>query len=323
MNFTTSLDVWQQENASTVGPGAAGPPREIQFNGDSVVSIVTYSVLFCFSAVGNLSVFLTLVAARYQRRASRVSLFILHLTVADLFVTFVMIPMEIGWHVTVSWKAGDVACRLLMVLRTFGFYLSSLILIAISLDRYLSIAHPISIQSAGRRSRIMILVAWVIGFIASLPQSLIFHAAQHPEFELYVQCVTFGSFPTQAHELAYNLFNMFLLYSIPLIAIVLCYSLILREMDASQNTFEIMADPDPIVGQTGRLDKARLHTLKMTIVIVAVFIVCWTPYFIMHILWWIDKNTAEKVNPKIQRGLFIFAVSNSCVNPVIYGQYFM
>ena len=41
----------------------------------------------------------------------------MHLCIADLIVTFVMLPMEIGWHLTVSWKAGDLGCRLLMFFR--------------------------------------------------------------------------------------------------------------------------------------------------------------------------------------------------------------
>lgn len=145
-------------------------PRETQFNGDSVVSVVTYSVLFCFAAIGNLLVFLVLVNARVKHHVSQVSVFIMHLTLADMIVTFVMIPMEIGWHATVSWKAGDLACRVLMVFRTFGFYLGSLILIAISVDRYLAIAHPTRFTNTTKRAKFMIVSAWVFGFIASIPQ---------------------------------------------------------------------------------------------------------------------------------------------------------
>ena len=32
------------------------------------------------------------------------------------------------------------------------------------------------------------------------------------------------------------------------------------------------------------------------------------------------RKTAAKIDTKVQRGLFIFAVSNSCVNPIIYGK---
>ncbi|KAK2158614.1 hypothetical protein NP493_1783g00002 [Ridgeia piscesae] len=39
----------------------------------------------------------------------------------------------------------------------------------------------------------------------------------------------------------------------------------------------------------------------------------------MSMWWWLDRASAQKINSKIQRGLFQFAVSSSCVNPIVYG----
>ena len=50
-------------------------------------------------------------------------------------VTFLMMPTEIGWQSTVQWKAGDALCRFFAFFRIFGLFLSSNILICISLDR--------------------------------------------------------------------------------------------------------------------------------------------------------------------------------------------
>ncbi|KAK2148861.1 hypothetical protein LSH36_479g02000 [Paralvinella palmiformis] len=133
-----------------------------------MVSVIAYSVLFFIAAFGNLTVFITLFRNRHRR--SRVNLFIMHLSIADMIVTFVMIPMEIGWHATVSWRAGDVACRVLMFCRPFGFYLSSFILVAISLDRYFAIRHPMSISDADKRGKLMLLMAWIFSVVASTPQ---------------------------------------------------------------------------------------------------------------------------------------------------------
>ena len=143
-------------------------PREIRFNDDSLFSVVAYSILFLIAALGNTTVFVTLF--RNRHRKSRVNLFIMHLAVADLLVTFIMMPTEIGWHVTVAWKAGGFGCRFFMFFRTFGFYLSSFILIAISLDRLIAIKHPMSLSDAGRRGRIMLLLAWLLSAVASIPQ---------------------------------------------------------------------------------------------------------------------------------------------------------
>ncbi|KAI0226027.1 Gonadotropin-releasing hormone II receptor [Lamellibrachia satsuma] len=131
-------------------------------------------------------------------------------------------------------------------------------------------------------------------------QSVIFHVEKHPVFEWFSQCVTFNFFPTRRHELAYNLFNIVAVYLAPLIVIVVSYSLILceitrktregREQLSASDTKRRKPMSDFRRSGMGRIQKARSRTLKMTIVIVSVFIVCWTPYFVMSALWWFDQQ---------------------------------
>jgi len=143
-------------------------PEEMLFTDNNRMSVIAYSILCLIATVGNLTVFTTLWF--YHRCRTRVNVFIMHLSVADLIVALVMMPLEIGWNLTVSWKAGDFGCRIFMFFRAFGIYLSSFILIAISLDRYFAVARPLNLQTANRRGRTMLIVAWVMSVIASLPQ---------------------------------------------------------------------------------------------------------------------------------------------------------
>jgi len=55
-------------------------------------------------------------------------------------VTFLMMPLEIGWNITVTWQADDTTCRIMAFFRTFGLFLSSFVIVSISLDR---LAQPI------------------------------------------------------------------------------------------------------------------------------------------------------------------------------------
>ena len=139
-----------------------------KFESSSLVSVVGHSVLFGISAIGNLFVFFTLIHNR--RHKSRVSKIILHMNLADLIVTLVMMPIEIAWRITVSWNGDEASCRILMFLRAFGFYLSSAVLVVISLDRYLAILHPMSFNKAQRRVDIMLACSWIFSIVASLPQ---------------------------------------------------------------------------------------------------------------------------------------------------------
>ncbi|KAK2148862.1 hypothetical protein LSH36_479g02006 [Paralvinella palmiformis] len=180
------------------------------------------------------------------------------------------------------------------------------------------------------------LVAWLTAILLhrdSIPglQSVIFHVEHHPVYNWFTQCVTFNFYPTPAHELAYNLFNMAALYGVPLLIIIISYTLILweiskksresREQTATEVRENLRRRETFRRSGIGRIEKARIRTLKMTIVIVLVFVACWTPYFVINAWFWFDEESAHKINAKVTRGLLIFAVSNSCVNPIVYGMF--
>lgn len=144
------------------------PELPPEINESAGRDILIYSILFVIAAAGNSTVFTALL--RNRHRKSRINLLILHLAIADLIVTFIMIPLEIGWRITQAWIAGDFACRILQALRAFGPYLSSMVLVCISLDRYFAILHPLKVNDAQRRSKIMLTFAWMISVVCSIPQ---------------------------------------------------------------------------------------------------------------------------------------------------------
>ena len=58
----------------------------------------------------------------------------------------------------------------------------------------------------------------------------------HPVHTWYTQCVTFGSFPSEDWERIYIIFGMVMIYLLPLVVIVLTYSVILYTiLDKSRN----------------------------------------------------------------------------------------
>lgn len=68
------------------------------------------------------------------------------------------------------------------------------------------------------------------------------------------------------------------------------------------------------------IPRARLRTLKMSVVIVLCFIICWTPYYLLGLWYWFFPDDLEgKVSHSLTHMLFIFGLFNACVDPVIYG----
>ncbi|XP_047505592.1 adipokinetic hormone/corazonin-related peptide receptor variant I-like [Pieris napi] len=284
-----------------------------------------YSVLFIIGSMGNVAVFIALIRSR--RRKSRVNLLMTHLVVADLIVTFIVIPLEIGWRTTNAWLAGNGACKFFLVLRAFGLYLSSNVLVCISLDRFFAVLYPLRLAIARKRSKTMLSIAWIVALLCSAPQSLVFRVMHHPTVPDFEQCVSFGAFSNQHQELAYNVACLLAMYFIPLAIITICYACIFFEISKNAQDMSgkcVQSDQGRI--QLRRSDqrplaRARRRTLRMTVTIVSVFACCWLPYATMTLWYMFDRKSAMNVSARIQDLFFIMAVSNSCVDPLVYGSF--
>lgn len=132
------------------------------------VEIYIYIFLFVISMIGNLIAFANLL--RKENRKKRINRLVIHLSIADLMVTFFTIPFELGWRFTVTWQGGVVGCKLLQILRVFGLYLSSMVLVAISIDRYYAIVHPLRVNYVSQRNKRLLVAAWLTSVLLSLPQ---------------------------------------------------------------------------------------------------------------------------------------------------------
>ncbi|XP_049871811.1 adipokinetic hormone/corazonin-related peptide receptor variant I-like [Pectinophora gossypiella] len=240
-----------------------------------------------------------------------------------------MTTKDIGWKYTNAWLVGNLLCKLLLVLRAFGLYLSSNVLVCISIDRFFAVMYPLRLPEARRRSKQMLYCAWAVALACSLPQSIVFSVMRHPVVAGFEQCVSFDAFSTARQEVAYNVFCLCAMYFVPLVIITVCYVCTFCEIRRSSKDLDEKcthhhhrSGPVRLRRSDRRvLERARRRTLRMTVTIVAVFALCWLPYATMAMWYMIDRVSARRVSPKVQDLLFAMAVSNSCMNPLVYGSY--
>lgn len=148
---------------------AAGGTMQLPtFTAAAKARVVITWILCCVSAFCNLAVLW--MARRDGKRKSHVRMLIVNLTVADLLVTFIVMPVDAVWNITVQWLAGDFACRLLMFLKLQAMYSCAFVTVVISLDRQSAILNPLAISEARRRNRVMLAVAWGMSVVLSVPQ---------------------------------------------------------------------------------------------------------------------------------------------------------
>ncbi|XP_018952180.2 gonadotropin-releasing hormone II receptor-like isoform X2 [Cyprinus carpio] len=275
-------------------------------------------VLFLFAAVSNLALLISVSRGRGRRLASHLRPLIISLASADLMMTFIMMPLDMVWNVTVQWYAGDGLCKLLCFLKLFAMQTSAFILVVISLDRHHAILRPLDSLNAHRRNRRMLLLAWSLSALIASPQLFIFRTVKAESVD-FTQCVTHGSFRERWHETAYNMFHFVTLYVIPLLVMSCCYTCILIEIN--RQLHKSNAGESLRRSGTDMIPKARMKTLKMTIIIVLSFVVCWTPYYLLGIWYWFQPEMLKVTPEYIHHLLFVFGNLNTCCDPVIYGLY--
>ncbi|XP_028441503.1 gonadotropin releasing hormone receptor 4 [Perca flavescens] len=312
----------QTMNGSCQGPTSA---CNYSTNGDALqlptfstaakVRVIITFTLCAVSAVCNLVVLWA--AGNGGKRKSHVRILIMNLTVADLLVTFIVMPVDAVWNITVQWQAGDVACRLLMFMKLVAMYSCAFVTVVISLDRQSAILNPLGIREAKRKSKIMLTVAWTMSVILSLPQMFIFHNVTITVPENFTQCTTHGSFVQHWQETLYNMFTFLCLFLLPLVIMIFCYTRILIEISSRNN---LLSRDVHLRRSHNNIPKARMRTLKMSIVIVTSFIVCWTPYYLLGLWYWLfPEKMEETVSHSLTHMLFIFGLFSACLDPITYG----
>ncbi|XP_029317535.1 LOW QUALITY PROTEIN: putative gonadotropin-releasing hormone II receptor [Cottoperca gobio] len=299
----------------TVGGDALQLPT---FTTAAKVRVIFTCILCGISAFCNLA--LLWAAHSDGKRKSHVRVLIINLTVADLLVTFIVMPVDAVWNITVQWLAGDFACRLLMFLKLQAMYSCAFVTVVISLDRQSAILNPLAITKARKRNRVMLTVAWGMSVMLSVPQMFLFHNVTiiHPED--FTQCTTRGSFAAHWHETAYNMFTFCCLFLLPLVIMITCYTRIFCEISKRLKSDNVPSNEVHLRCSKNNIPRARMRTLKMSIVIVSSFIVCWTPYYLLGLWYWFFPNDLEgKVSHSLSHILFIFGLVNACLDPLIYG----
>jgi 7 transmembrane receptor (rhodopsin family) len=112
-----------------------------------IIKVIVLSLMGIFSLVGNVATIWNIRKNRATRRALRHSCsaiyaLLLHLSVADILVTFFCIIGEALWSYTVKWLAGDIGCKLVKIFQMFSLYLSTNVLVLIGIDRWVAVKYP-------------------------------------------------------------------------------------------------------------------------------------------------------------------------------------
>nr|XP_013014984.1 vasopressin V1a receptor isoform X2 [Cavia porcellus] len=278
-------------------------PRDVRNEELAKVEIAVLAVTFVVAVLGNSSVLLAL--HRTPRKTSRMHLFIRHLSLADLAVAFFQVLPQLCWDVTYRFRGPDWLCRVVKHLQVFAMFASAYMLVVMTADRYIAVCHPLkTLQQPARRSRLMIAASWVLSFVLSTPQYFIFSMIEVDNVTKAQDC--WATFIQPWGSRAYVTWMTSCVFVAPVVILGTCYGFIcyhiwrnVRGKTASRlgegaagsgGAFHKGLLIAPFVSSVKTISRAKIRTVKMTFVIVTVYILCWAPFIIVQ-MWsvWDEK----------------------------------
>ncbi|XP_019613610.1 PREDICTED: neuropeptide S receptor-like [Branchiostoma belcheri] len=277
--------------------------------------LVTLWVLFVFIVVGNSLVLLIMWLERNKR--SRMNFFILNLAIADLSAGLFNVLPEIVHRFVVEWIAGNTLCKIVKYTQAVLLYASTYVLVAMSIDRYDAIVHPLQFIRE-HKSKVMIGMAWGLACVFSVPSPVIFAVRLQPNGER--QC--WAEWPEDWYWVPYMTVVAAIVFFIPLGIISICYIAIIVKI---WKRGKGMAYDGHIprsrrrCSSNGFTTRAKARTIKLSVAIILAFICCWSPYFLFDILD--NYNVLPDTAAKEEASLIIqnLPALNSAINPIIYG----
>nr|XP_020657505.1 chemokine-like receptor 1 [Pogona vitticeps] len=268
-----------------------------------ILAVVIYSITCLLGLLGNGLVIVMIV---FKMKKSVSIIWFLNLAAAD-FLFNVFLPLNIVYTaMNYHWVFGRAMCKVNSLLLNFNLYTSVFLLTTISFDRCMLVVCPVWSQNhrSTKKAWALCLLIWTLGFLMSSP-SLVFRDTSTAQghvscFNNYAlsESPAHGPVGKQRH-VAVTISRFLVGFILPLMVITICYLIVIFRL------------------KKNRLTKSK-KPLRIIIAIITTFFLCWCPYHVFQLL-----ETQHHCVPSslLEFGLPLvtaIAVSNSCMNPVLY-----
>ncbi|KAM3877977.1 vasopressin V2 receptor [Diretmus argenteus] len=309
---------WFSVNLSNMTLEGGEPEDQPRDERLAQVEIALLAIIFITAGILNFGLLLLL--WRRRKQLSRMRVFVFHLCVADLVVTFFQVCPQLMWDITDRFVGPDIVCRAVKYLQVVGMFASTYMIVVMTVDRYQAICNPmVTFQRRRARWNCPVCAAWCVSLVGSIPQVFIFSRVE----------IAPGVYDCWADFIqpwglrAYVTWTTLVIFVLPVLTVIACQVRICRtvhinfHMKTHHQVGEAVSKPlSSRTSSVAGVSKARVKTVKMTMVIVLAYILCWTPFFTVQ-LWsaWDAQAPTDTATFTI---LMLLASLNSCANPCIY-----
>ncbi|XP_023187015.1 chemokine-like receptor 1 isoform X2 [Xiphophorus maculatus] len=279
-----------------------------------ILSLCVFAVASVLGVFGN---GLVIWVAGFSMKKTVNTVWFLNLAVADfLFTAF--LPLSITYQaLNFHWPFGRLMCKLNSTVNFLNLYASVYTLVAISVDRLVSVVWPVWAQSHRnvRKASYLSLCVWAFALSLSLPSFVFRDTESYGSITICYNNYAFSNNYSNPAVIQLQHFRhrsmtitrVLLGFIIPFSVMLSCYSIIIHRLRNSPT-----------------LAKRSGRPFRVISAIIITFFLCWAPFHIMTIveLKRFDPNSqSETLAHVIMVGLPLatcLAYVNSCLNPVLY-----
>ncbi|KAG9478125.1 hypothetical protein GDO78_013241 [Eleutherodactylus coqui] len=256
------------------------------------------SFTFVFGVPGN-GLVLWITAFKMKRSVN--AIWFQNLAVADLLcclsAPFSIMAIFLGY-----WPLGLFACKFLPFILLLNMYASVLLLTMISIDRCALVMKPVWCQNnrSLQKAYVACVLMWILATILSSPFLIFRNIRECNGIETCSYDYRILGRHKQMVEDLIALCRLLLGFVIPFLVIVVCYTMLTHRVKSrfTHNT----------------------KTMKVTIVVIIGFFVCWLPYHVSGTILAMNVVSSPLFDStfKIHNIFMALAFMNSCINPIIY-----
>ncbi|CAH1246436.1 NPFFR2 [Branchiostoma lanceolatum] len=278
-----------------------------------IALILVYGLATFLSLVGNACVVIVLTLG--SQKWTELNIFLVNLAIADLTMALFCIPFTFTEVMLQDWLFGETMCPVVRFTQVLSVSVSIYILLAIGIDRYYAVVHPLKIRVTRSRAKMVVVVIWIVSTALASVQLAV--SRTYPFFWdglIYERCDEI-KWPSNKWHLVYTLSLLGVTYVIPLILLCGAYIGIGLKMWGRRAP-----------GNSNRRwdqqhERTKKKTIKMLCIVVLMFAICWLP---IHLFTLILDFKAELIVGNKYTALVLYfsahwlAMSNSFMNPIVY-----
>ena len=286
---------------------------------------VAHAVIFIIALLGNSLGLLVVLKKSSPRSTSVTNLFIANMAAADLLLTVTVMPFQIGFYYRgTTWiggMLGTITCKVFFYLIPVSIAATVLTMILISFDRFYAVFYPLK-QKIFRKPKILTAIIWILSLVLMLPYAMLFEV----EFNTYrnvEECVQVWPWEdpndrnfTETYRVLkiFNSTNFVLLYALPLSITIVNYFLICRKM------WRRIIPGNLTDSNRAAAEKAKRKVVRLLVVIVVTFALCWLPTYVNMYFWFIRPDLYAKGMLPLEVEFFNtwLGHANSAINPCVY-----